>query len=372
MTSYRRIAMALSLAALVGSVAWAAGSVRGFGGPGSRGIELPSSYNAYHFKDKADSSIGWMHLIFLEDGGWIQILFGLANMGPYKKAPSVLAIYAGPDGTKYRCYEQWSGADHFVEPPPNKYAIQIDKSSFGGRYPNFYAKINNGGCRGEITFTSEVPSYTQGRGIATFTEVGGEAYEWRATMLSPRAKARGYLEFPERRITIEGEAYLEEVSGDLAIPSLADRFYIFHAINGPYSIHLFDIVVDKKNFGNGHVRMFNVTKDDKIIMGTPNVHFTPKGGRRHPKSGISVPTHFDLSARDGSTRLTGTVKMVRILEAVDILSQTPRFIRMFGSFIAGTPWHFKVMANYDLVLKEGENDIPLTGTGYEEIHFYDR
>jgi hypothetical protein len=371
MVRKRHISLLMLVMLLCSPVVWAAASSwSGFDAPSSRGTKLPPNYNGFHFEDKSNSSQGWMHLVHLKDGGWLTILFTAANLGPYKLSPSLGVLYAHPNGTKYTCSGMWPDYKSFTKPKDDRYWIGVNHSFFGGRYPNFYVKLNDGGCTSDISFQSIVPSFMQGSGKAHFYD--DRSATWSLTQISPRAKASGWIQFPQAKINVEGDAYLEEVSADIMVPVMSDRWYILRTVNGPYTLNLFDIVVDRKNFSEGHIRTLLVARDSQILMGTTQFRYEPYGGRKDAESGIVVPEGFSLNARDGATTLTGSVKTGKILETLDLLSRLPRMARLFAGAMYGTPWQFRSAAEYDLVLKEGSNEVPIKGVGFSEIHYYDR
>lgn len=354
---------------LLTGLAWAAEPFTGFDSPSSRGITLPANFNGFHFEDKADSSVGWMHLIHLKNGGWITLLFTAANIGPYHLSTSIGASYTRAGEPVLICSEMWKDEDHFTA-PKDRYWVRVANSYFGGKYPDFKAKVNDGGCQGEIKFTSIVPSFTQGSGVATFN--ADKSGKWRLIQISPRSKATGYLTFQGKRIEIDGDAYLEEVATDMTVPALADRWYLLRAVNGPYTINLFNIVVDKKNYGDGQIKTLLVARDNKIIMGTTNFNYQIQSNWTDKATGISVPNVFKLSARDGSTTLTGTLSYGKTLHSMSLLDKLPRMARMVAGVMYGTPYQYRSAADYDFVLNENGVQTPIKGTGYQEIHFYDR
>lgn len=364
---FRRLALLMSL--MVAGLALAAEPFSGFDSASSRGITLPANFNGFDFQDKADSSVGWMHLIHLKDGGWITLLFTAANLGPYRLSTSIGASYTKPGEPVLICSELWKDEEHFT-PPKDRYWVRVNNSYFGGKYPDFRLKVNDGGCVGDVKFTSIVPSYMQGSGAATFH--ADKSGKWKLIQISPRAKATGYITFQGKRIEVDGDAYLEEVATDMTVPAMADRWYLLRAVNGPYTINLFDIVVDKKNYGDGHIRTLLVARDNKILMGTTNFTYQVQGNWTDKETGIVIPSTFKLSGKDGTTGLTGMVKYGKTLHSMNLLDKLPRMARMVAGVMYGTPYQYRSAAEYDFVLNENGVQTPIKGVGYQEIHFYDR
>lgn len=348
----------------------AAESFTGFDAASSRGTKLPENFNGFHFDDKTDSSVGWMHLIHLKDGGWITLLFTAANLGPYRLSTSMGAIYLKPGSPTYICSDLWKDEAHFTAPPKDRYWVRVNNSYFGGKYPEYKVKLNDGGCTGDLRFTSIVPSFTQGSGVATFG--ANKAGKWRLTAISPRAKVTGHIQFKEARVNVEGDAYLEEVATDMMVPTMSDRWYLLRAVNGPYTLNIFDIVVDKKSYGDGHIRTLMLARNDKIIMGTTQFQYTPQGTWTDKATGIAVPKSFKLSGRDGTTSLTGTVNYGKSIHSMNLLEKLPRMARMFAGVVYGEPYQYRAASDYDLIINENGVQTPLKGVGYSEIHFYDR
>lgn len=355
---------------LLSSLAWASEPWKGFDSKSSHGTKLPANFNGFLFSDKSDANAGWMHLIHLNNGGWINLLYSVANMGPYHHSSSIAVLYVHPNGTKYRCDAQWSDSEEFKRTTPNDYFIEVHHSHFGGKYPDFMAAVDDGGCKGQLTFKATVPSFTQGSGVVRFGDSGEDT--WRLMQLAPRATAKGYIQFPGGRVEVDGFAYLEAMFSDIVIPSMADRWYMLRAVNGEYTINLFDMVLDHGNYGDGNVQTLLVARGNKILMGTTQMTYKPVGGRVDPESGNLVPAAFRLDARDGSTSLKGTVRVGKIMDSLDVLSNSPLFIRLVGGLLHGTPWQYRSAAEYDLVLNENGKESRIKGVGYKEIHFYDK
>lgn len=351
-------------------LAWAAEPYTGFNASSARGFKLSPTFNGFQFDNKPDSSVGWMHMIQQKDGSFLTLLFTAANLGPYHLSTSIGAMYTKPGGPTYTCSELWRDDAHFTAPPKDRYWVRVNNSYFGGKYPDFQVKLNDGGCKGEVKFTSVLPSYSQGSGLATFgsKSVG----TWQLLAISPRAKATGSLQFPGGKVTVDGDAYLEVVSTDMMVPQLADRWYILHYLQGPWTLNVFDIVVDKSNYGEGHVRTLMLAKDNQIIMGTTQFTYQPQGGWKHDDSGITVPQSFKLGARDGAVSLTGTVKYGKNLDVMNLLEKLPLPARVYAGVRYGTPYQFRSAAELELTVTENGVSTPIKGTGFSEIHFYDR
>lgn len=368
--THTRTRWLLTLIALLPFVALALEPFTGFDSPSSRATKLPATFNGWHFEDKEASSQGYMHLIHLKDGGWITLLFTAANMGPYHLSSSMAVMYAKPGEPVRICKDIWKDEESMSVPPKDQYKIRINNSTFGGKYPDFYAKVRDGGCTGDLTFKSIVPSYIQGSGVATFgSDKGGK---WRLIAISPRAKVSGSITFKEGKVNVEGDAYLEEVATDQIVPSFADRWYIMHAVNGPYTINLFDIVLDKARFGDGHVKTLMVARDDQILMGTTQFNYAVQGTFADKESGLAVPKAFNLSARDGSTALNGTVAFGTKLHQLELLTNLPTLARLYAGVRYGHPYQFRSAVNYELALNENGVVTPIKGVGFQELHFYDR
>lgn len=343
---------------------------KNFDSQSSRGKVLPPNYIGYHYDDKPDWSQGWMHWIQLKDGAWLTLLFGVANLGPYDKVPSVGIMYTNPNGKKYLCRDLWTDNSRLTEPTQGKYWVGLNKTFFGGKYPNYFIKINEDKCQGELNFYSKAPSFTQGSGKVSFSDDGTKY--WQQTIFSPKAKVSGFIKFKEAKVDVDGDALLEEVTMSVLVPTISDRWYVFRTVSGPYLISIFNIIVDKKNYGDGAIKSMVVTKDNNIIMGTTDFQYTPVGGKFASDSGYTLPESFNLSSKDGNVSVNGKVKINKTMHSINTFNYLPKLVKSFAGLVYGTPWQYVTNADYDFVIKEGNQETHLNGLGYQEVHFYDK
>jgi len=368
----KRIHRMLIVFLLVAVAAAAAGVVRvqGFGA-GSQdeatlNAGLPAAEYGYHPDEDGSWGESWSVQCVNEAGDNIVALMSISNYHPLHKFGGTVDLFYYPaSGEKFEGHAEVKNDN--VSANRNGVKVNIGGNRFSGNHPNYRWQTEVEGLALDLTFTAETPSLQLGQRKILFGD-RGDRY-WNLTVLGPRASVKGTITANGRKIPYEGRAYFDHGWSTYKLYEFSQRWHVLRMMQDDFSFNLIEMVF-RENFRPKRTQAIYITLGDKIIANSGAVKLTPTGAYKHAPSGLTLPQSYRLHYEAGGTKLTGTVRMVKLVEGLNALDRLSPLLRKVIQTLVTDPWQFRFAGEADLTLVHNGQTRKITGLTGGEVHHY--
>jgi hypothetical protein len=323
---------------------------------------LPAAVFSPHLDGNGGAWESWEYLFRFSNGYTLLAQFQLTNKGPGSHRGIVVARIIAPNGTatlvkNSRDYGEWSysmgpaGMDIYlathqlhIAPPSHKVSIQAT------------------GCRFTIEAESVTPMVQPGR--LAFSE--DEFYD--LTVLAPRLKAQGVLEFTDGP-TIElrdGTGVALYVRSNMADHKQMLGLLRCHTFDGATQVSLMEFTAPE-DYRYQRVGLLLIIRGSEVVYESYDYDRRYSALEPDPEDPhYPVPRGFVVSNHAGASGVQGEVKL-RLIQRYDILDWVKSGIGRFFLRRTSHPIEYLFDADYELNLTLSEDPERISGRGFASL-----
>jgi len=296
---------------------------------------------------------GWDQLFYFPDGTLIIGQFTVTNLGIGDHNAGVLGVIYPPKGEpvvlkKSRRWEHWSFSKKELD-------ITVAEHRLKGRRPDYKLQIHKASGELDLDFSATSVPWRIGRTVQS-----EQGYQY-VSFYAPLARARVRYrvagpndELGEWRELRDGHGfalrYLNTVSADELFSS-ATRIVPL-GTKGPLPV--FYLINPRQQVPMVHAMLFDKGKT-VATLAAPNL--VPRSVARLTNN---VPAVIPIDVSMDNVRLTGTIKVDRLLGQLDPVDLLKPYVRIFVRLF-NTPINYRYLANYDLIYVRNGRSQRLTG-----------
>lgn len=271
-------------------------------------------------------------------------------------------VLIDPDGKRY------SGT---IEIPPDglKYSNKsIDFSSkearMSGRWPEYKFGINAENFVVDLNYKAIVPSFVPGGG-ATYYDARKKIF-LKNFSHCPWAEVSGTIKIGGKIRTVRGQGYADRDHANQIFTKQIKELYTFRA--WPQSVDRGCSVSFSEYIGgpqyNGLCALWlTVMKKGEIVLAARDFKLTTSDYKKDAATGYDYPTRWTIEAQSGAASFSGSFGKSKLIDVLDVMNEIPAPLRPIARRFFTRPVFYRVMGEFEGVLKTGSERIPVKADG---------
>jgi len=240
--------------------------------------------------------------------------------------------------------------------------VRIGPNWTRGDLHRYEVHFENDGFAADLIFTGIVPPWRPGAGKAYFGDLD-HFFGWLPSI--PYGTVQGTLTYDGQTQNVKGTGYHDHNWGNVGLNEVMDHWYWGRAHIGEYTLIFVDQIAANK-YGNVHMPVFLLAKEDKIITGD-SAPFTMQTRDFLPhEGGYSYPREVDFNWKSGNESIQLRLRNPKIIEATSLLLMLPKWQRTFARLFAN-PYYFRFNADLELDIALDTLSVTESGPALYEI-----
>ena len=334
--------------------------------PASLDGGLAAGAYGYHPMDDGSWGESWSIQAHNDAGDFLYVLMSVSNYNPFHKFGATVDLFYYP-ATGQKCEAHGEYKASTVNAAREGVRVNIDGNVFSGKHPTYTLKAKVKDVAFDLTFTVDTPDLRLGGDFLRF----GKTRErfWNLTVLAPRSSVRGTIVSAGKTMDFAGRAYIDHGWSNEKIYEFSKRWYVLRSLEGDFSFNAIRMIF-RDDYEPGETSAIYITLGDKVIANSGGVTIKPTGAKKHEESDLDLPASYELFYDNGDVRLTGTVTMTRLGEAINVLGRLSPLVRGLIKALVTDPWQFRFEAVADLTLTVGDQTRKINAPVIGEVHHY--
>lgn len=328
----------------------------------NRGIEL-GDYGLHPY-DSSSYGETWFFVAYDAQMNSVWGLLSVSNYHPFEKMTSTVDI------NYYEGEKSWWGHGEYKKEnakiEQNKLDITIGSNRVYGKYPTFYYKLKEGNVEMDLKFEAKLPSSQTGGDKIYFFK---RKQLWADGVLAPYADVSGTVTVDGKVRTFKGFGYADHGYATIKIPAFSKRWHIMRAFDGYNTVNYIQIET-KDKFQPRTIGHLLYGRDGKIYCNSPDYVLTPKQSAVEPKTRLSHPVEYELSYSGPNVQISGKVRVLRIIEAIDVLRILSTPVRLVVKTLYSDAYQLRYIGEVSLEITQDEQKYKFRSPCVGEIHFY--
>jgi hypothetical protein len=327
---------------------------------------LPASEYGYHPDSDGSWGESWSMQAVNAAGDYVYVLMSVSNYHPFHKYGGTVDVFYYPArGAKRNTHGEFT-SDR-VRADKGRVSVDIGGNTLGGPRPVYRVRAGGQGLAADLTFRVQTPDFRQGQGFLRFGEKEGRY--WNLTVLAPRATVSGTVTVDGKAIPFSGRGYMDHGWSTEKLYKFSQTWYVVRLVEDDVSVNVVDM-----NFREGYAprsaQAIFITEGDRVLANSGAVRMTHAGGAPDPRSGLDLPETYAIAYDQGGTKLSGTVRMTRLVESLNVLDQLSPVLRKIVTSLVTDPWQIRFAGEADLTLVRDGKSRRVTGPVVGEVHYY--
>jgi hypothetical protein len=257
----------------------------------------------------------WFFMVQTGEGGVLFVNISIANMGLATFDSALDVRFYPPQGDAIRLYRSYDRKNIFAA--ADGLDIRIAGNRLHSSEDTTTLRIDEPELELELTMIRNRPAFHFGNGRVHFFE--DRSALWGIGFEAPRARTGGSLKSGGQIFSLAGDGYHDHTWSTIRLPSFAEKWNTLRFYQGGFSIVLHQIHLTRK-FGGGMLCM-GFVEDAQERTPIRCFVYKPLRWRTETVSGLDIPIELKLSIRTESHSITGLMREVRLLDAIDALAQ---------------------------------------------------
>jgi hypothetical protein len=327
---------------------------------------LPASEYGYHPDPDGSWGESWSMQAVNAAGDYVYVLMSVSNYHPFHKYGGTADVFYYPAaGTRHKTHAEFT-SDR-VRADKGRVSVDIGGNTLAGPRPAYRVHAGGEGLVADLTFQVQTPDFRQGQDFLRFGE-NRERY-WNLTVLAPRATVSGTITVDGKAIPFSGRGYMDHGWSTEKLYKFSKTWYVVRLVEDDVSVNVVDM-----NFRDGYeprsAQAIFVTEGDRVLANSGAVTMTHAGGSPDPRSGLNLPETYAIAYDRGGVKLTGTVRMTRLVESLNVLDQLSPVLRKIVTSLVTDPWQIRFAGQADLTLTRGGQTRRIVAPVVGEVHSY--
>lgn len=326
----------------------------------SFGGDRPVTLEDYlpRMEDVEGYSEEWSHNVYLEDGAFIAVDFGVTNLALTSDHDGFLrARYKDPQGQDTRCKAELD--DDEWKYSKSGFSLDFRKGKVKGDLKGLDITVRCGKLAMDLHFENRIPPYKPGGGVLRFGDDG----IYRVVFTAPRAHVTGTITVKGETRQIAGVGHGMHTHYNLRPDKQVRRWFRFKQIDKDISIILAEMEATR-DYGLARNGWAMVLDSKGSLIATAKVRYEFDGFIKDQKSkeGYQIPRRVRLAAVDGENQMAGVMLMENIKSVsdptADMGAVKRAIIRRYTK-----PKDYHVNCTYKLTLRTKDGDRRFEGKG---------
>jgi len=362
---------ALAIAALaVAAAAWAAGQVYNFkGGVRTRADQgITKQQLKPMTPDSGFFSWTYTFMFYLDDdsSGMIQFTYWKY----YVMETRGLYFAFNDKGDHLYLRKGLADADEtsYSGDPPE---MKMGPHYWKGFYPDFYvhqdfpAEDGQPQMMTDLHFHCRTPGWRPGEGPVHYGAPDGDWYD--LIVMIPWADLDGTVTIDGKTRKVKGFGYSDHNSQTVFPTTQCDELMALRSFNDDYSINFLDYIAPEK-FGRERSTWILIMKDHEILYATDKWERQMFDFKVEPRRGYKYPTRVTVKIDQPGVKLTGEIKGVKFIGAVDAMDEVPAFVRPVAEKFVTAPVFIRqnAVVQWRLTMPDQSIDDTFTAKGVYE------
>jgi hypothetical protein len=303
------------------------------------------------------------HFMAQFDSGWaLYSNIMVTNIATAKYSGGVEFSLYSPEGKIYTSKVDYG--PEAVKASRERYQVEIGSNRCGGEYPKYHLDLDQGGMKVNLVFENQTPGWKPGDGMLWFDE--GKTKFFKYLITSPRAKVTGSITVAGKKIPLSGYGLQDYSKMNISASDYSTRWLHIRVWDPSYSVIFTELDLSEK-YGSRKVRLGVVTDSQKIILQSRDWEVKTLKSEYDDKYKKQYPSEIGLSVRGDDVSLAGDLKLVRVLEKMDVFAQLNVALKTIVYAFIAKPVFYRCQNQYQLELTAGGKKQTLTGKGLNEV-----
>ncbi len=243
-----------------------------------------------------------------------------------------------------------------------------------GYYPEFDVHVDfeadedRPAMKGDIHFNLRTPGWRPGEGPVHYGAPDGPWYD--LIVMIPWADVEGTVVIGGKERKIKGWGYSDHNTQSVFPTEQLSKLYALRSFSDEYSINFLDYIATEKHSYERSTWIL-VMKGDEILYATDKWQYEPSSFQAEERRGYQFPTVFNFKIDEPECRLTGELRGVKYIGAIDAMDNLPGFIRAVAEKFVSAPVFTRQNAevDYHLVMPGKGINEKFTAEGVFEATF---
>jgi hypothetical protein len=231
--------------------------------------------------------------------------------------------------------------------PPQLY---MGRNYWKGFYPDFYLHLDMPAIEGRPAMKADLhlkcrtPGWRPGDGPVHYETPDGPWYD--LIVVIPWADLDGAIYVGGQAKKIKGWGYSDHNTQTVFPTTQLSQLFALRSFSDNYAVNFLDYVAPPA-LGNTRSTWILVMKGNRILYATDKWERKLSDTTREPSRGYSYARRVEIKIDQPDCKLTGTIKGVKFLEAIDTMAELPSFIRPIAEQFVTAPVFIRQNATVD-------------------------
>jgi len=193
---------------------------------------------------------------------------------------------------------------------------------------------------------------------------------WGLKMIAPRGKVTAQLKTSEgTNSTLKLNGYLDHGNANAKVPDFSDHWYrlIFFSENWTIDLHE---ITPKFKYGPKKPQMLYVAKNNKALGMFSDWDYVGEDFKAHEDSPYDQPTNWQLNLERDDIKISGTIKVVKEVLAIDVLGSVSWAVRMMVKAFYSNAWQHYFLVDVELTIEHDGVTEHVKGIGMATAEYY--
>lgn len=235
----------------------------------------------------------------------------------------------------------------YTADPPQ---LSMGRNHWKGFYPDFTLHIDLPAADGRPAMKADLrlhcrtPGWRPGEGPVHYETPDGPWYD--LIVMIPWADMEGTVTVGTTTRKVKGFGYSDHNTQTVFPTSQTVQINALRSFSAGYAVNFLEYIAPP-GLGSARTTWILVMKGDRILYATDKWERKLLDPTREPKSGYSYPRRVEVKIDQPDCKLTGTIKGVKFIEALDPMAEMPGFVRVVAEKLVTAPVFMRQTATVD-------------------------
>lgn len=304
----------------------------------------------------------WHFMAQFENGWVFYTNLMVTNIATSKYSGGVEFSLYSPEGKIYTSKIDYPPEK--VKASRERYQVEIGGNRFGGEAPGYFLDLDQDGIQIHLVFENQVPGWKPGDGLIWFDKE--KTKFWKYIITSPRARVSGAITVGGKKIELQGFGLQDYARMNISASDYSTRWLHIRIWRPDYSVIYTELDVPEK-YGGKTVKFGMITDSQKILFQSREWTVTPVKFEYDGKYKKQYPKEIVLKVQGDKVSLSGNLKLVRVLERMDVFAQLNVALKAIVYTFIAKPVFYRCQNQYQLELTVNNKKEMLNGKGLNEV-----
>jgi hypothetical protein len=342
--------------------------IEGWTGPGRRDLQIeplkPVDDGLHTDMSKRGTYEWWYFDAHLDSGHTLVVFFHASNPNPGLEGKTgVEIVLLRPNGIRVQKFfpynkSHFSAAHDRPEVTIGRNTLRVEQRD--GELPVYEIEVKEKDFGCHLKYRAQVNGWKPGTGLSQFGNLG--FFAW--VVPCPRASVEGTITEGEKTIQVKGIGYHDHNWLNFPFQSII-QYWMWGRVYSESFTAAYACIQCNEKVGNHMVKVLMLAEGQEVILSTGEFDFLKEDFEYNPRAKYQFPKKITINAPG---TLAATLKMVKILEAQDMLDNFSPVLRFLAKNILKVkPGYFRLVSDFELAVTRKGESVRETGTTLHEI-----